>query len=70
MWRIPQSLQISWNHLTIAKVENFELEEIAQHVQHASQMTFLYVSTPRNSAETFSMPPIIQGQPLPQDVAD
>jgi hypothetical protein len=54
-----QSLQISWNHLTSAKVEEWDLEGIAQLFQHALQMTYCHISYPRCYALNFAMPPII-----------
>jgi hypothetical protein len=53
-----QSLQISWNRLTSAKVEGWNLEGIAQLFQHASQMTCCHIFEPRH-APNFAMPPII-----------
>jgi hypothetical protein len=52
------SLQISWNRLTSAKVEGWNLEGIAQLFQHASQMTCCYILQPRRTPN-FAMPPII-----------
>jgi len=53
-----QSLQISWNHLSSATVENFTLEEITQLFQHALQMTYCRIFSPRSGSRDFSMPPI------------
>jgi hypothetical protein len=54
-----QSLQISWNHLTSAKINGWDLEGIAQLLQHASQMTHCHISQLRRGAPNFAMPPII-----------
>jgi hypothetical protein len=60
LYRLPfQSLQISWNHLTSAKVEDWDLEGIAQLFQHALQMTYCHISHPRRHASNFAIPPII-----------
>jgi hypothetical protein len=54
-----QSLQISWNNLTSAKVEKWNLEGIAQLFQHALQMTDCHILDPESVALNFAMPPII-----------
>jgi len=54
---VPRSLQISWNHLTFAKVTNFDFGEIAQLLGHAPLMTHFQVWSP--SLWTTSMRPII-----------
>jgi len=54
-----RSLQISWNRLTSAKVNGFDLEDLIQLFQHASQMTFCDVSSIRRRPSDSSMPPII-----------
>jgi hypothetical protein len=54
-----QSLQISWNHLTSAKINGWDLEGIAQLFQHASQMTHCHISQLRRGAPNYAMPPII-----------
>jgi hypothetical protein len=51
-----RSLQISWNHLSSATVEDFTLEEITQLFQHALQMTFCRIWSPRTGSRDFSMP--------------
>jgi hypothetical protein len=53
-----QSLQISWNHLSSATVKDFTLEEITQLFQHALQMTYCRIWSPRTGSRDFSMPPI------------
>jgi len=54
-----QSLQISWNRLTSAKVNDFDLEDLTQLFQHALQMTFCDVSSIRRRRGDSSMPLII-----------
>jgi hypothetical protein len=54
-----QSLHISSNHLTFARVGAFVLEDVMQLFQHASQMTYCHILVPRYGARNFSMPPII-----------
>jgi hypothetical protein len=54
-----RSLQISWNHLSFAQVGYFDLEDVAQLFQHASQMTSCYLFVPCRGPRNFSMPPII-----------
>jgi hypothetical protein len=54
-----QSLKISWNNLTSAKVEKWNLEGIAQLFQHALQMTDCHILDPESVALNFAMPPII-----------
>jgi len=54
-----RSLQISWNRLTSAKVNGFDLEDLTQLFQHALQMTFCDVSSIRRRPSDSSMPPII-----------
>jgi hypothetical protein len=54
-----KSLPISCNHLTFAKVIGWDLEDIAQLFQHASQMIFCGISYPQRGASDFAMPPII-----------
>jgi hypothetical protein len=41
-----QSLQISWNHLSSAKIEWCCLEDIVQLFQHALQMTYCHIHSP------------------------
>jgi hypothetical protein len=53
-----QSIQISWNHLTSAKVDYFRWDEVTQLFQHASQMTYCHILEPLTT-ENFSMAPII-----------
>jgi hypothetical protein len=52
------SLQISWNHLISANVSSFDVEEVFQLFQHASQMTDCRISSLRCGPESFSIPPI------------
>ena len=54
-----QSLRVSWNHLTSARVTNFDLEEITQLFQHASHMTHCHIVSRRSITALGSMPPII-----------
>jgi hypothetical protein len=54
-----QSLQISWNRLTSATVEGWDLEGIAQLFQRASQMTYCHISQLRCGPPNFAMPAII-----------
>lgn len=55
--RVPfRSLQISWSHLSFAKVESIALEDIVQLFQHAHQMTYCHISSPLSPAINFSMP--------------
>jgi len=53
------SLQISWNRLISATTYHFDLEDLTQLFQHASQMTFCDISYLKPSPSNFSMPPII-----------
>jgi len=48
-----RSLQISWNRLTSAKVDRFDLEDLIQLLQHASQMTFCDSSSLRRGPSGF-----------------
>ena len=50
-----QSIQTSWNRLSVAIVNGFNLEEIAQLFQSASQMTYCYILCPENP-QNVSMP--------------
>jgi len=52
-----QSLQISWNHLSSAKVGFSSPEDIVHLFQHAPQMTYCHISELVCSS-TFTMPPI------------
>jgi len=54
-------LQISWNRLTSATVEDLDLEDLTQLFQHASQMTHCEILLLRRSPDidNYSMPPII-----------
>jgi len=55
-----RSLQISWNHLSSARVEWFTLEDIVRLFQHAPQMTDCHIFSPISHAPT--LPPItLQG---------
>jgi hypothetical protein len=45
-----KSLPISWNHLTFAEVSRWDLEEIMQLFQHASQMTCCSILWPASAA--------------------
>jgi hypothetical protein len=54
-----KSLPISCNHLTFAKVIGWDLEDITQLFQRASQMVFCSISDPQRGALDFAMPPII-----------
>jgi hypothetical protein len=54
-----KSLPISCNHLTFAKLVAWDLEDIAQLFQHASQMVCCGISWPHRGASDFAMPPII-----------
>jgi len=54
-----KSLQNLWNRLSTAIVECFDLEEITQLFQLASQMTYCDILLPQCRPENFSMPPII-----------
>jgi hypothetical protein len=42
----PQSLQISWNHLTSASIVDVDFEGIAQLFQHALQMSCCQIRSP------------------------
>jgi hypothetical protein len=53
-----RSLQISWDRITSAKIDHFDLDDLVQLFQYASQMTFCQISS-RNGRNDFSMPPII-----------
>jgi hypothetical protein len=52
-------LPISWNHLTFVEVSYWDLEDVMQLFQHASQMIFGSISHPQRGASDFAMPPII-----------
>jgi len=54
-----RSLQISWNRLVSATVTYFDLGDLSQLFQHASQMTFCQIFNLISSPHNFSMPPII-----------
>jgi hypothetical protein len=54
-----ETLHISWNRLTYAKVRGVNLKDLAQLFQHASQMTDCHISLFAYAPESFSMPPII-----------
>lgn len=54
-----RSLQISWNHLTFAKLFNVDLEDLVRLFQHASQMTCCHIWQPLNEGPITSIPPII-----------
>jgi hypothetical protein len=62
-----RSLQISWNRLTSAKIDLFDVEDLVQLFQHASQMTFCQLSS--LSSGPFSMPPIIHHKLKTLDLA-
>jgi len=53
-----QSLQISWNHLSSAKVGCLFLEDIVHLLQHAPQMTYCHISELVFCSSTFTMPSI------------
>jgi len=53
-----QLLQMSWNHLSSAKVEFSSPEDIVHLFQHAPQMTHCHISELVFSSSTFTMPPI------------
>jgi len=48
-----RSLQISWNRLSTARVDCFDLGEITQLFQHASQMTYCHISLPQPKTTQF-----------------
>ena len=50
-----RSIQTSWNHLSIARVDGFNLEEIAQLFQSATQMTYCHIFCPM-SLQNVSIP--------------
>ena len=54
-----RSLQISWNRLISITADCFDLEDLTQLFQQASQMTFCQVSHLSHTPSDFSMPPII-----------
>ena len=54
-----QSLHLSWNHLTSVTVGDWDLGDVTQLFQHASQMTYCNISQPRRSAQHIAMPPIV-----------
>jgi hypothetical protein len=54
-----KSLHVSWNHLTSAKVRYWDLEDVTQLLQHASQMTSCAILHPDLLDPDFSVPPII-----------
>jgi len=54
-----RSLQISWNRLISATICCFDLEDLTQLFQYASQMTFCNISLLKPGPGDFSMPPVI-----------
>jgi hypothetical protein len=54
-----QSLQISWNYLTSAEVATFDLKDLAQLFQHASQMTWCHIVFETYRNDQVSIPPIV-----------
>lgn len=53
-----RSLKISWNHLTSATIEFWDLETVTQLFQHASQMTYCSIVDPRLTPD-FAVPSVI-----------
>jgi hypothetical protein len=54
-----QWLQISWNHLSSAKVGHCGLDDLMQLFQHASQMTYCHIFVPLDRDQVISVPLII-----------